>query len=386
MKIGIDIRTLMDTHYSGVSEYTLNLLEAIFKLDKKNEYKLFYNSGKDVSSQIPQFAYDNVTVVSTRYPNKIFNNLMQRIWRRPKIDQLLGVDLFFMPNIGFIALSARCKKIITIHDLSYWRYPEFFSVKRRLWHKLIGAKELLRNFDMVLAVSENTKQDIVELGHIASEKVQVIYSGLGAQYHQIKNDIEKRNLALVQKKYQLPQKFILYLSTIEPRKNVSGIIKAFEEFILENAEMKNFGLVIAGAWGWKSKEVFKTWQASRHKAKIKFLGYVDQGDKVYLYNLASLFVYPSFYEGFGFPPLEAMACGCPVITSTVSSLPEIAGQAALMVNPDNIREITQAMSLIMQDAHLRDSLVKKALETVQGFVWENAAKSYLQLFKRLDIL
>ena len=386
MKIGIDIRTLMDARYSGVSEYTLNLLEAIFKIDKKNEYKLFYNSGHDVSRQIPQFAYDNVTVVSTRYPNKIFNNLMQRIWRRPKIDQLLGVDLFFMPNIGFIALSPEGKKIITIHDLSYWRYPEFFSLKRRLWHKLIGVKKILLDFDMVVAVSENTKQDIVEFSRIASEKVQVIYSGIGAQYHQIKNEIERKNLASVREKYQLPQKFILYLSTIEPRKNVSGIIKAFEEFILQNMKMKNFGLVIAGAQGWKSKEVFKTWQASRHKEKIKFLGYVDQGDKVYLYNLASLFVYPSFYEGFGFPPLEAMASGCPVITSTVSSLPEIAGQAALMVNPDNIREIAQAMSLIIQDAYSRNNLVKKALETVQKFSWEKTAQGYLQLFKRLDIL
>ncbi len=386
MKIGIDIRTLMDTHYSGVSEYTLNLLEAIFKLDKKNEYKLFYNSGKDVSKQIPQFAYDNVTVISTRYPNKIFNNLMQRIWHRPKIDQLLGVDLFFMPNIGFISLSSRCKKVITIHDLSYWRYPEFFSIKRILWHKLIGVKKLLRNFDMVAAVSENTKNDILELSHIPLEKVRVIYSGLGEQYHQITNDIEKRNLALIQRKYQLPQKFILYLSTIEPRKNVSGIIRAFDQFILENADMKDSGLVIAGARGWKSGEVFKNWQASRFKAKIKFLGYVDQSDKVYLYNLASLFIYPSFYEGFGFPPLEAMACGCPVITSTVSSLPEIAGQAALMVNPDNISEIAQAIFLIMTDIQLRNNIIKKALETVQKFRWEKTAQDYLQLFKRLDIL
>lgn len=379
MKIGIDIRTLMDTYYSGVSEYTLNLLEATFKIDRNDEYRLFYNSGRDVSDRIPKFNYDNVEVVSTRYPNKIFNNIMQKILHWPKIDQMLGVDLFFMPNIGFISLSPQSKKIITIHDLSYLRYPEFFSLKRRLWHILINVKKLLNKFDFIVAVSENTKRDIVELCQIPAEKVSVIYSGISEEYRLIeKGDFQ---FPKVEKKYHLPEKFILCLSTLEPRKNVCTIIKAFDQCMSESPGMKDYSLVIAGARGWKRGEIFKTWSESPSKSRIKFIGYVDQSDKVYLYNLACLFVCPSFYEGFGFPPLEAMACGRPVVTGYGASLPEAVGQAALMVNPYKTNEIAQAMTLILNNNLLSDNLIKNGLTAVKKFTWDKTAHSYLQLWQ-----
>ena len=251
MKIGIDIRTLMDVHYSGVPEYTYNLIKEILKLDVKNTYKLFYNSGRDASQNIPDFKFENCEIIKTRYPNKVFNYLMQKTLKYPKIDKLLGVNVLFTPHINFISLSGNSKKIITIHDLSFLRYPEFFSLRKNFWHWAINVKKLLKKFDIIVAVSENTKKDIIELCEIPEEKIKVIYSGIDNIYQKI----EKNNSDLnrVKEKYSLPEKFILYLGTIEPRKNIEGLIKAFEIFKQQNPEHIEIHLVLAGARGWKSK-------------------------------------------------------------------------------------------------------------------------------------
>lgn len=399
MRIGIDIRTLMDKHYSGVPEYTSNLVKEILRLDKKNEYKLFYNSGKDVSGRIPDFAGSNVKIISTGYPNKIFNFVMQKTSRRPKIDQLLKVDLFFMPHINFVALSNKCKSVLTIHDLSFLpaspltsqggpassltskggRYPEFFSLRKNFWHKMINVKKLVRRFDKIIAVSENTKNDIVELCGVSPEKVKVIYSAVDMRFRKV--DREHVRLPEVKEKYGLPDKFILYLGNLEPRKNIRGIIQAYSELRAKNKELKEVKLAIVGSRGWKSKNIFKAWQESRYKDDIKFLGYVPAVDKIYLYNLATLFVYPSFYEGFGFPPLEAMACGTPVVTSFASSLPEIVGDAAIMVDPYNIADIAGAMEQVLISRGLQNDLIKKGLEQARRFSWKKTAKEYLEVFK-----
>ncbi len=388
MQIGIDIRALMDAQYSGVPEYTLNLVKEILKLANQNYYKLFYNSGRDVSQQIPKFVGENVETVSTRYPNKIFNFVMQKTLHQPKIDQLLGVSLFFMPNIGFISLSNGCRKIITIHDLSFLRYHEFFSSKRQLWHKIINARKLLRDADIIVAVSENTKQDVVELCDVNPNKVKVIYSGIGHQYHQIKNaqaqNFAFQDFALVQKKYNLPNKYILYLGTLEPRKNVEGVIQAYDKLRMKNKGLAEGKLIIAGGKGWKSKNIFRVWQESKYKDDIQFLGYIDSVDKVYLYNLAALFIFPSFYEGFGFPPLEAMACGTPVVISFASSLPEVAGEAAIMADPYNITDIANAMEQVLTNQGLQNDLIKKGLAQARRFSWDKTAKEYLEVFRYLD--
>ncbi len=377
MKIGIDIRTLMDTHYSGVSEYTYHLLKEVLRLDTKNSYKLFYNSGRDVSARMPEFRSGNVEVVCSRYPNKLFNNIMQRIIKLPKIDRWLGVDLFFMPNIGYIALSPERQKIITIHDLSFLRYAEFFSAKRRMWHYIMNMSELLKKYDRIVAVSESTKNDIVELCGVEPDKISVIYSGIGSQFQAVADSDEK--LEKTRQKYRLPAKFILFLGTLEPRKNVDGLIKAYD-WLCEKNKCEDYELVIAGAKGWKNKAIFNAKRTSKNKDKIHFIGYVDNPDKPYLYNLASLFVYPSFYEGFGFPPVEAMACGTPVVASSASSLGEAVGEAAVMVDPYNVAQIALAIEQALHSEELRSRLVGRGLAKAKTFSWEDTAKKYLELF------
>ncbi len=376
MKIGIDIRTLLDAQYSGVPEYTYNLVKEILRQDRENQYKLFYNSGRDASERIPAFGAPNAEVVHTRYPNKIFNNIMQRIIGAPRIDRLLGVDLFFMPNLGFVSLSPNCRKIITIHDLSFMRYPEFYSFKRRLWHKLMRVAEILRKFDQIVAVSENTKRDIVELMGVQAEKIKVIHNGITAGFGPIS---DRKKLEEIRRKYDLPDKFILALSTIEPRKNIEGIILAFDRCVRERTIGDDCALVIAGARGWKSAPVYKTWRRAACRDRIKFVGYVDATDKPYLYNSASLFVYPSFYEGFGFPPLEALACGCPVIASNAASLPEITDCMAVMVNPCDIGEIAAAMAERLRQPRAA-SAEDYAQAVLSKYSWQTAARNYIELF------
>lgn len=369
----------MDAQYSGVPEYTFNLVKEILRLDTKNQYKLFYNSGRNISQRMPEFSQANAELIHTHYPNKIFNNIMQRLVRTPKIDRLLGVDLFFMPNIGFISLSDQCRKIITVHDLSFLRYPEFYSIKRRLWHKIINVKQILNSFDSIVAISQNTKQDLIELCGIENRKIKVIHNGISSQFQPIS---DQKKLDFTRQKYKLPDKFILTLSTIEPRKNIEGVIRGFSKCLKEKMISNDYELVVAGARGWKSRSIYKIWQNSINRDKIKFLGYIDPLDKACLYNLAELFIYPSFYEGFGFPPLEAAACETPVIASSVSSLPEIIGDTAVMVNPFNYNEISQAIEQVLSIKNMGAGKANNsAIFLNKKYNWQSAANDYVGLFR-----
>ncbi|MDO8669333.1 MAG: glycosyltransferase family 1 protein [Candidatus Buchananbacteria bacterium] len=366
MKIGIDVRCLMVDNYSGISWYAFNLLKSIFELDKENEYILFYNSSRKVN--LPRFDHQNVRSAGFSHSNKIFN-LSLLLADKPKIDKIIGgVDVFFMPNINFSALSNDCRKIITVHDLSYLRYPQFWTLKSRFWHQVLTAKRIIQEADAVIAVSENTKQDLIDLLSINPEKIKVIYEGVDQKFQIITNQVE---LDRVQKKYKLPGKFILYLGTLEPRKNIESLIEAFSKLKTDHY------LVIGGGVGWKAKRIIKLAKASN---KIKIIGYVDEIDKRGLYNLADLFVYPSYYEGFGLPLVEAMACGVPVIGGSNSSQVEVVSGAGLLVDPYNINDIVKAMEFILGDQVLREKLVRSGLDNIKKYNWQQTAKETLELF------
>lgn len=380
MKIGIDIRTLMDAQYSGVSEYTLNLIQNILKLDSKNDYRLFYNSARDISGRMPEFDYPNAKVITFNYPNKILNYIGFKLSGLPKIDKLLDVDVFFMPHMNFIAFSKNAKNILTIHDLSFLRYGGFFSLRKNFWHRMLNIGKMVKQADKIVAISESTKNDIIELCGAAPDKIKVIHSGIGKEFRVI--DKDDARMPEIKDKYGLPDKFIFFLGTIEPRKNLEGLIIAFDILRMRNPELSSYKLIIAGGRGWKSGSIFKAWQKSAHKDDIRFLGYIDREDKPYLYNLASLFVYPSFYEGFGFPPLEAMACGAPVITAFSSSMPEIAGNAGLMVDPYDADGIYSAMEEVLANSRLRETMIKKGLEKAGRFSWSKTAEEYINIFNQ----
>lgn len=388
MRIGIDVRCLAEGRRTGVEEYALNLLDNLFRLDKKNEYILFFNSFKSAKADFSWLGqHKNVVLRRFNYPNKILN-LLFWYFNWPKIDRMIGgTDLFFMPNIIFGGVSKKTKLVVTIHDLSFERYPETFSLKRRLWHVFVNPKKICARADKIIAVSESTKNDLMELYGIASKKITTIHSGISGKFRIISRNDE--NLIRVKEKYKLPYKFILYLGTIEPRKNISGAIKAYGQLRKIGAEGGNHNellehkLVIAGAKGWLSGKIFSELEKSEFRDNIKVINFVDDADKEFVFNLASLFVYPSFFEGFGFPVLEAMSCGVPIVTSNNSSIPEIAGNGAVMIDPDKPAEMTEAMKNILLDRGLKERLIKIGSLQASKFTWENTAKEFLKCIEKL---
>ncbi len=386
MNIGIDIRTLMSPVRAGVGEYTYELLNAIFAIDKTSQYFLYYNSYSDVSQNIPKWTQENIHYIHTKWPNKLYNASI-KIFGVPKVNKV-KLDYFFSPNFNFTSLPTdtrrvsmdatrhgfvKPKSILTVHDLSFEFFPEFFSFKQRLWHWAINPKKQCQKATIIITPSENTKRDIVDLFKIPADKIKVIYPGVNCQNNTLLSQDD------IRKKYNLPNKFILFLGTVEPRKNIIGLIKAFEKLysLLPNYH----SLIIAGHKGWNDKQIYKKYNASPLKDKIKFIGSVGASDKHILYSLADLFVYSSFYEGFGFPVIEAMAAGTPAITSNRSSLPEITGNAAYLVNPNRPSELAQAMAEMIKNDKLREHFKKLGPEQAKKISWHKAAEEFIGLLK-----
>jgi len=363
MKIGFDLRSVDLNSGGGISNYGRNLLENLLKIDDQNEYILFNNR---FTSQVESFK--DLKIRSYKYPNKAFN-FSQKFLSYPKIDHLLkGVDLFFSPNILFTAVSNKCKHVVCAHDISFKLFPEFLSSKRKAWHYFVNPQQMYAQADKIIAVSKNTKNDLVNNMNISPDKIKVIYSGINIHNPQ-QNEIQE-----IKNKYNLPEKFILTLSVLEPRKNILSLITAFQELKNQN-KLSDYKLVIAGRRGWKDGKIISK---INNNPDILFLENISDKEKFSLYKLTALFVFPSFYEGFGFPPLEALSQGAPVVASLNSSISEICGDQALLIDPYNIQELKQAIldSLNRENSVENNDLINK-------YNWEKTARETLKVFNEL---
>ena len=379
MKIGIDIRCLIGGKRTGVEEYTLELLEHLFAVDRENEYVLFWNAWElPVCPLDWDSRFSNVRLVSLRIPNKLLNFCLW-YFRFPHLDRLIGgVDVFFMPNLNFAAFSRGVKVVLTAHDVSFERYPETFSWKRRLWHMFVNFRRLALRAEKVIAVSQSTRDDLVESIGIVPKSVTVIRSGISERFCRMnRND---SMLSDVKRRYELPYRFILFVGTIEPRKNILSLVRAFDSLV-GSKEAFDYDVVIAGTHGWKCEGMLEEIDRLPSRARIHFTGFVRDEDKPALYNLSSLFVYPSLYEGFGFPPLEAAACGVPVITSNTSSFPETIGEGAMMIDPLRPDDISRALREVLRDKTLRDTLSQQGEMCASKFQWKDAARKTLGVFR-----
>ncbi len=373
--MAIDTRVLTRSTRTGVEEYAINLLSRLLRLGENIEFKLFYNAYKKNKLDYKWVNLPNVKLYEMRIPNR-FLFISTKFFDYPKIDKLVGgAENFFNPHFFSAPLSRSCRKAMTFHDLSFEYHPEFFSWRKRIWQKyLMNVEQEAQGAEKIIAVSRSTKEDLMDFYKINPGRIKVIYSGVDDKFE--KKELCESESEGIKKKYRLPQNFILYFGTVEPRKNIVGLISAFQ-LIKGRIKNKELKLVIAGARGWLYQDIFKAAKNSKYSQDIIFTGFVEPADKVFLYNLASLFVYPSFFEGFGFPPLEAMACGLPVITSNTSSLPEVVGDAALMVDPYNIDELAWAMAEVLAGDDLRRELIARGLARAKMFSWEKCAKETL---------
>ncbi len=398
MRIGIDIRVLGSPYKSGIEEYTENLLGHMLPDNPGVKFKLFYSGDPELLKKYSWLGLDNVELFQSRFSGK-FTFASSRLFGYPKLDDVVGgvdpvrslarafsaspkdlgeatsngVEAFFSPHFLLAPLNSYCRRVMTFHDLSYLRFREFFSLRRDLWHRFqihsFGKKNLP---DRIIAVSESTKNDLIEHYGIEPERIKTIYSGISDSIKK-PSDEEAEDF---RKKNELPREFILFLGKLEPRKNVPALIKAFN-LIKSCAGFENLNLVIVGAKGWLFEDIFKEAERSPHRSKIIFKDHVADEDKKFYYSLASVFIYTSFFEGFGFPPLEAMACGTPVIVSNNSSLPEVVGDAGLLVDPYNAVDISNGVKAVMEDPNLRDALIKKGYERVGMFDWKRCAEQTL---------
>lgn len=290
------------------------------------------------------------------------------------IERFLGsIDLYHGTSFVMPPLH-HAKGIMTIYDLSFMLFPQFHTREMQAFTKNI--RRYAERSDCIIAISEQTKQDIVRLLDVPADKVRVTLLAADTRYRVID---DKHRLASVAATYGIDREYILYTGTLEPRKNVPAIIRAFQSI---KRELKvPHRLVLAGKKGWLYDDIFAEVRAMDLEHEVIFTGYVPDEDLPFLYNGADLFVYPSFYEGFGLPPLEAMACGCPVITSSTSSLPEVVGAAGIMVDPRKPEELAEAMARVLGDNELLADMRRRGVERAATFSWERCARETLSIYR-----
>jgi len=266
--------------------------------------------------------------------------------------------------------------IITVHDIIALNSPEYCSPSNRLYFNLLLPRSILKA-SKIITMSHTVKEDILRKIKIKPEKIKVIYPGINDIFFRIPSG---KNLANVKRKYLLPEKFILYVGNIEPKKNILRLIEAFENLI-RRSDIPH-SLVIAGKFAWKCKDVLQK-ISKNPNTRILFTGYIEQSDLPALYTLADLFVFPSLYEGFGIPPLEAMACGTPVIVSNAGALPETTMGNALITDPLSVDSVASAMLNLIENTTLRNQLIEKGKHHVQQFKWDRAWSETANFYKLL---
>lgn len=369
MLIGIDGHRLCLRERQGLGVYSYNLLRSLSKIDKKNQY-LILTSRQDELSLTPNFNFVNIPALN------------EVIWEQVALPLELkkrALDLVhFTVNSAPVFYTG--KMVFTIHDLAFSHYqykvPGLYYQLVRYYRRFLVPR-IAKRAQAVITVSNHTKRELIERLGLKEEKVKVIPEAAGNSFHQIKDN---EHLDKFRHRYSLPEKYILALGSLEPRKNTKGIIDAYA--YLHKTKNLDHALVLVGV-GKEARQKIKTYLNSKKIFnRVIMLGYLNSTDLNLLYNGAEVFIFPSFYEGFGLPILEAMACGTPVITSNVSSLPEVAGDAALLTDPNDIEDLAAAITTILSDESLRNKLKACGLKRSLEFSWEETAKKTLEVYEK----
>jgi len=372
MRIGVNAQIVSPAN-AGVAVYARNIVERLAQLESGHEFYVFGNR-----EFLPALDSPRARLVPTSAMVK--GNWRRILWEQgalPLKSRCHRLEAMYYPDHTSALFRKTCPVIITIHDLAFFAHPETFARKTRLY-KSLAVKRSAHLADRIIVVSQATRQECLRWLEVPEAKLRVVHNGIAECFKRID---DKNRLEETRKKLDLPGQFILFVGTLEPRKNLVKLIAAYAD--LRRQKKIAPGLVVVGAKGWLYSDIFATIDKLSLKNEIKFLGYVAADDLVALYNLADVLVYPSLYEGFGFPPLEAMACGCPVVTSNQSSLPEIAGEAARLVDSTDIGAIADGIFHVLSDANLRQRLIERGLERVKLFTWTRAAQQILQVMDEL---
>lgn len=357
---------------SGTGRYTAELLKGVPLFDDSVEVRPFLPAGVDVESL--GCTEDSVIRVDTT------GFMAGTRYRDKKIQKDLKV---FLPDIvhytATIGSQSKQKKwdnskvILTVHDLGFLRNPKWFRRDRAVYYKKM-IKKSVAYADRIIADSCATADDLMVFMDVSQDIIDVVPLGVDEHYSPAEDTAQTD----LRQKYKLPEKFFLYIGTLEPRKNIDRIVEAFSAIASETP----LDLVIAGRDGWKVKPIYKAIQNSPVRGRIHLPGFVAQKDLVTMYSAADILVWPSLWEGFGFPPLESMACGTPVVTSNLSSMPEVVDQAAILVDPFDIDSIASGMKRLATDVTLYKGIQHKGLNRASKFPWRITADMTLDVYKR----
>jgi glycosyltransferase involved in cell wall biosynthesis len=384
MVVGVDIRCLQDTWRTGVGEVAWQTLRALANFP---DIKLvgFANAAGKIN--LPPEVEKVIKVVRTRVPNKV-KNLAFYLKLGKSLDKLLTeqsgtpIDVLWLPNPGFAFFSGQVPVVLTVHDLSFIHFSEFFPRRGKWWY-FPAVRQLLKKGlpqkSFVAAVSQHTADDLVEQFPNLRSKIKVIYPGVTEDNFTSPSDQFKKS---VRDKFNLPTRFLLSVGTVEPRKNYGLLLQAYDN-LLKIEPTYPWDLVIVGGWGWRSQALKKQYNNLTCQSRIHFVGYVTSEEKKALYAQAELFLYPSFYEGFGIPPLEAMAASVPVVVSHTSSLADVVGEGGVLLNPRKSSAWVEALQWLKEDAGARQQLSQQGRRQAQKFSWTSSAQSYYDLFKSL---
>ena len=373
-RITIDVRMI---HSSGVGRYIGSILPFMISC---SPFSFSLIGRQDELRGYDWFDSENIQIVECNTEIYSLQEQFQLLRKIPK-----RCNLFWSPHYNVPLLPVRAqKRLVTIHDVFHLVYFNELNLKQKIYAKLM-MNAAVKLSDRIVTVSEFSKSELIKYTKVDKDKIEVVYNGVNK--NRFREYEDKSRLQEVKRRLNLPERFILYVGNVKPHKNLKRLLEAFEKLI--ESALKDCYLVVVG-----KKEgfiigdeiVFKRIESDiKLKEKVIFTGYVgDEEDLSVIYNLASLFIFPSLYEGFGLPPLEALSCGCPTVVSNIASLPEVCCDAAYYVDPYSIESIAEGMYKALTDETLRQSLIQKGLERAKLFSWERSAKEHIKIFE--DVL
>ena len=371
-KILVDTISLLSP-FTGIARYTYENTSRIIKQDTSNN-SYFFNYA----------THHSATLSSKATQSKLKSIIVKMPLLKKVLRKLISIytklytpsyDLYWQPN--FIPEPNIKAKVVvaTVHDFSFYLQPNWHP-KERLEHFNKYFWKLLPKVDHIITGSDFSKQEIIKYLDYDSNRITVIPHALD---HNLYKEYTKEQLLPTKQKLDLPDNFILFVGSIEPRKNLLTLLKAYSN--LPTYIKETYPLLLVGFKGWENKEIFSIIQ--KQKDYIKYLGYIDDEDLAHIYALATIFVFPTHYEGFGIPPIEAFACATPTIVSKVASLPQVCQDATLYIDPLNQDDITQKILMLLQSPKLQQELIEKGLKKAQQYSWDKAAKMHLGLFQKL---
>jgi len=371
MRIAIDT-TALPPNPVGAGKYIIELVREFSRLEREFELVIFAQEHGRKLIDSPNLDGLEWIMLPDRSPAK------RLLWEQttfPRSLRQAKIDLLHSPHYTR-PVFLPCKSIVSFHDLTFFLYPELHTRSKRIFFPMM-MRYSARAADLLIASSQSTRQDAIRILHIPPEKIVTVPLGVAPDFRPV-HDPEQ--LQAIREKYHLPEDFILYVGLVEPRKNLPMLIRAYARLLHDGPPRP---LVIVGRMGWMYSEVLEQIESLGLKEQVHFTGYVPLEDLPMVYNLAQVFVYPSTYEGFGFPPLEALACGTPVITTRVSSIPEHVGEAGILIPPQDEDALVEALRLTLLHPELRQELSERGPIQAAKFTWRRTAQETLRLYQQV---